>query len=51
MNAVVLLDLRDLEKGIPALTEALGRVHAEAAAVCLEDRKHTNPIQLIVRRI
>jgi hypothetical protein len=51
MNAVVVLDLRDLEKGIPALTEALGRVHAEAAAVCLEDRKHPNSVQLIVRRI
>lgn len=51
MNAIVVLDLRDLEKGIPALTEALGRVHAEAAAVCLEDRKHPNSVELIVRRI
>lgn len=50
MKAIVVLDLRDLEKGIPALTEALGRVHAEAAAVCLEERRHREPVQLIVRK-
>lgn len=49
--AIVVLDLRDLEQGIPALTEALGRVHAEAAAICLEDRSHRETVQLIVRKV
>jgi hypothetical protein len=33
MESVVVLDLRELESGIPALTQALGQVHAQAAAV------------------
>jgi len=48
---VVVLDLRQLESGIPALTQALGRVHAEAAAVCLENQGHQEPASLQVRKI
>jgi len=51
MEAVFILDLRDLESGIPALTEALGRVHSEAAAVCLDDRGHREPVKLQLRKI
>lgn len=51
MEAIIVLDLRDLEKGIPALTEALGRVHAESAAVCLEHQEHREPVPLHVRKI
>jgi hypothetical protein len=51
MAATVVLDLRDLESGIPALTQSLGRVHAEAAAVCLDDRGHREPVGLVVRKV
>lgn len=51
MANVVVLDLRQLESGIPALTQALGRVHAEAAAVCLENQGHQEPASLQVRKI
>lgn len=51
METVVVLDLQQLEAGIPALTEALGRVHAEAAAVCLENQGHQEPARLHVRKI
>ena len=51
MDAVVILDLRDLEAGIPALTQALGQVYAEAAAVCLDNQGHQEPVVLSVRRI
>jgi hypothetical protein len=51
MEEVVVLDLRDLEAGIPALTQALGQVQAEAAAVCLEYAQHRVPVRLHVRKI
>jgi len=51
VETIVVLDLRELEHGIPALTEALGRVHAESAAVCLEDQGHVEPVALHIRRI
>jgi hypothetical protein len=51
MDAVVILDLNELESGIPALTQALGRVYAEAAAVCLDNQGHQEPVALSVRRI
>ena len=51
MESTVVLDLRELESGIPALTQALGRVHAEAAAVCLENQGHQEPVRLAVRKI
>jgi len=51
MESKVVLDLRELESGIPALTQALGRVHAEAAAVCLENQGHQEPVRLTVRKI
>ena len=51
MESTVVLDLRELESGIPALTQALGRVHAEAAAVCLENQGHQEPVRLTVRKI
>ena len=51
MERTVVLDLRELESGIPALTQALGRVHAEAAAVCLENQGHQEPVRLAVRKI
>jgi len=39
------------DSAIPALTQGLGRVHAEAVAVCLESQKHQDPVRLVVRRI
>lgn len=51
MNALVVLDLRDLANGIPALTQALGQVHAESAAVCLEHQKHQEPVNLQVNKV
>jgi hypothetical protein len=51
MDSAVVLDLRQLEAGIPALTQGLGRVHAEAAAVCLENQGHQEPVRLAVRKI
>ena len=51
METLVVLDLRSLESGMPALTPALGRVHAEAAAACLDNQGHREPVALSVRRI
>lgn len=51
MKAIVILDLRDLERGIPALTEALGQVHAQSAAICLEQGNHREPVNLTVKKI
>lgn len=51
MEKVVVLNLRDLEDGIPALTKALGEVHAEAAAVCLEHNQHRVPVRLHLRKL
>lgn len=43
------IDLNQLREGIPALTRALGEVHAECAAVCLEERGHGETVPLHVR--
>lgn len=43
------LDLNELRQGIPALTRALGEVHAECAAVCLEKQGHGESVSLLVR--
>ena len=51
MQEVVTLVLRNLASEIPALTSAMGDVLAEAAAVCLEDRGHAEPVQLNLRKI
>ncbi|QDT91747.1 hypothetical protein [Gimesia algae] len=51
MQELVTLNLQNLAEGLPALTGAMGSVLAEAAAVCLEDRGHTDSVQLHVRRI
>jgi hypothetical protein len=51
MKAIVILDLRDLERGIPALTEALGQVHAQSAAICVEQGNHREPVNLSVKKI
>lgn len=40
------INLSDLATGCPALTPAIGMVFAEAAAICLKDRGHTNSIIL-----
>ena len=50
MRPIVVLDLRELESGIPALTAALGQVYAEAAAVCLEDQRHNESVRLVVAK-
>jgi hypothetical protein len=50
MDPSVTLNLADLPAGVPALTGAHGRVHAEAAAVCLENRKHAKLVQLVIRK-
>jgi hypothetical protein len=41
-------NLSRLRKGMPGLTSAAGGYLAEAAAVCLEDQKHTQGISLSV---
>lgn len=51
METVVILDLRDLESGIPALTQKVGGGLAEAAAVCLDKQGHHEPVTLSVRKI
>jgi hypothetical protein len=51
METVAVLDLNELGSGIPALTDALGRVHAESAAVCLSDRGHKAQVRLLVKKI
>lgn len=51
METVVVLDLNELGSGVPALTDALGRVHAESAAVCLSDRGHKAQVRLLVKKI
>ena len=42
------LDLAALARGMPALTKAMGRVHAESAAVCLSKHRHRQGINLKV---
>lgn len=51
MPEVVTLDLQHLATGIPALSSAMGNVFAEAVAVCLDDRGHSNPVRLHLRKI
>lgn len=51
MTEISVLDLRDLPNGIPALTKALGEVHAETAAVCMDHHKHKMPVNLFVRKV
>lgn len=41
------LELRTLETGSPGITAAFGAFLAEAAAVCLEDQRHTPGVTLI----
>jgi len=45
----IILDLQQLRDGIPALTSALGDVHAESAAVCLDNQGHHESVALRVR--
>ena len=45
----VTLDLRQLRQGIPALTAALGEVHSESAAICLENQGHAESVTLQIR--
>lgn len=42
------IDLNELQVGMPALTPALGKVLAEAAAVCLENQLHQPGVMLKV---
>ena len=44
-----MLDLNELEKGLPAITPAFGKVLAEAGGVCLESQSHTRGQQLQVQ--
>jgi hypothetical protein len=44
----LVLDLASLAKGMPALTPAMGRVQAECAAVCLNEHKHGQEVDLSV---
>jgi hypothetical protein len=46
----IVLDLNQLQAGIPALTPALGQVHAEAAALCLDNQGHPASVALYVRK-
>lgn len=45
----VILDLQQLREGIPGLTTALGDVHSESAAVCLENQGHSETVDLEVQ--
>ena len=42
------LSLNDLSRGTPGITSALGKCFAEAASVCLADRKHVPGVRLLV---
>lgn len=48
-STTTVLDLNQLREGIPALTRALGEVHAECAAVCLDENGHGEVVSLHVR--
>ena len=43
-----MLDLNELEQGMPALTPACGKAMAEAAGVCLESQNHAWGVELQV---
>ncbi|QDU42270.1 hypothetical protein Mal52_07260 [Symmachiella dynata] len=43
------LDLHLLGGKIPGLTDSLGQMHAEAAAVCLEHNEHAQGVSLLVK--
>ena len=43
-----MLDLNELEQGMPALTPHWGMAMAEAAGVCLESQGHTHGVELKV---
>lgn len=47
----IILNLDELRSGIPALTAALGQVHAESAAVCLQNQGHSNLVPLHVPNV
>ena len=47
-HANPVLDLNELSAGIPALTPGLAQVHAECAALCLEDQGHAETVELLV---
>jgi hypothetical protein len=42
------LTLTDLSKGLPAITPAFGQMLAEAGAVCFQDQRHPNGVELKV---
>lgn len=44
-----MLDLNELEKGLPAITPAFGKALAEAGGVCLESQGHIQGQQLRVK--
>lgn len=44
-----MLDLNDLEKGLPAITPAFGKALAEAGGVCLESQGHSQGQQIKVK--
>ena len=44
-----MLDLNELNRGLPAITPEWGQVLAQVAGVCLELRNHHQGVQLLVR--
>lgn len=48
MGKSLVLDLASLSKGVPALTPAMGTVHAECAAICLDEQGHKREVELSV---
>jgi hypothetical protein len=51
MGNVVILDLAELEKGMPALTKVMGGVLMESAAVCLDHNRHVSPVSLHLKKV
>ncbi|MEO1146061.1 MAG: hypothetical protein AAFY26_10745 [Cyanobacteria bacterium J06638_22] len=45
---MVLIDLRQLQQGLPAITPAFGAALAEACAVCLTEQQHQPGVELKV---
>jgi hypothetical protein len=50
-GAVVVLDLQDLDAGMPALTSAMGSVLRESAAICLDFNRHASPVRLHLKKV
>lgn len=48
MNEPRKLVINDLALGLPAITPSFGAALAEACAVCLQEQKHSQGVEIIV---